>query len=125
MDPEIEDCYNSVIDVTAVLTESKNTSDYWRRLKQRLSEESNKVWQIVTGWKMPVKDGKMRADLANTKELLHFIQSVPSPNAEPFKQWLAQMGKERFEESRNVAKYGKNCRKCKYALVILAICQIP
>ena len=43
MDPEIEDCYNSVIDVTAVLTESKNTSDYWRRLKQRLSEESNKV----------------------------------------------------------------------------------
>ncbi|MBR3140904.1 MAG: hypothetical protein IKF11_08590 [Methanobrevibacter sp.] len=47
---------------------------------------------------MPVKDGKMRADLANTKELLHFIQSVPSPNAEPFKQWLAQMGKERFEE---------------------------
>ena len=98
-DPEIEDYYYSVIDVIAVLTESKNPSAYWRKLKQRLSEESNESVTNCHRLKMPAKDGKMReTDVANTKELLRLIQSVPSPNAEPFKQWLAQMGKERLEE---------------------------
>ena len=98
-DPEIEDYYYSVIDVIAVLTESKNPSAYWRKLKQRLSEESNESVTNCHRLKMPAKDGKMRlTDVANTKELLRLIQSVPSPKAEPFKQWLAQMGKERLEE---------------------------
>jgi len=98
-DPEIEDYYYSIIDVIAVLTESKNPSAYWRKLKQRLSEESNESVTNCHRLKMPAKDGKMReTDVANTKELLRLIQSVPSPNAEPFKQWLAQMGKERLEE---------------------------
>ncbi len=98
-DPEIEDYYYSIIDVIAVLTESKNPSAYWRKLKQRLSEESNESVTNCHRLKMPAKDGKMReTDVANTKELLRLIQSVPSPKAEPFKQWLAQMGKERLEE---------------------------
>ena len=98
-DPEIEDYYYPIIDVIAVLTESKNPSAYWRKLKQRLSEESNESVTNCHRLKMPAKDGKMReTDVANTKELLRLIQSVPSPKAEPFKQWLAQMGKERLEE---------------------------
>ena len=98
-DPEIEDYYYSVIDVIAVLTESKNPNAYWRKLKQRLSEESNESVTNCHRLKMPAKDGKMRlTDVATTKQLLRLIQSVPSPKAEPFKQWLAQMGKERLEE---------------------------
>ena len=98
-DPEIDDYYYSVIDVIAVLTESKNPSAYWRKLKQRLSEESNESVTNCHRLKMPAKDGKMRlTDVATTKQLLRLIQSVPSPKAEPFKQWLAQMGKERLEE---------------------------
>ena len=98
-DPEIEDYYYSVIDVIAVLTESKNPNAYWRKLKQRLSEESNESVTNCHRLKMPAKDGKMRLiDVATTKQLLRLIQSVPSPKAEPFKQWLAQMGKERLEE---------------------------
>ena len=89
-DPEIEDYYYSVIDVIAVLTESKNPSAYWRKLKQRLSEESNGSVTNCHWLKMPAQDGKMRGtDVANSKELLRRIQSVPSPKAEPFKQWMA------------------------------------
>ena len=98
-DPEIEDYYYSIIDVIAVLTESKNPRNYWKVLKKRLKDESNEVVTNCNRLKMPAKDGKMRlTDVANTKELLRLIQSVPSPKAEPFKQWLAQMGKERLEE---------------------------
>ena len=98
-DPEIEDYYYSVIDVIAVLTESKNPRNYWKVLKKRLKDEGNEVVTNCNRLKMPAKDGKMRlTDVANTKELLRLIQSVPSPKAEPFKQWLAQMGKERLEE---------------------------
>ena len=98
-DFEIEDYYYSIIDVIAVLTESKNPSAYWRKLKQRLSEESNESVTNCHRLKMTAKDGKMRlTDVANTKELLRLIQSVPSPKAEPFKQWLAKIGKERLEE---------------------------
>ena len=98
-DPEIEDYYYSIIDVIAVLTGSKNPSAYWRKLKQRLSEESDESVTNCHRLKMPAKDGKRRlTDVATTKELLCLIQSVPSPKAEPFKLWLAQMGKERLEE---------------------------
>lgn len=98
-DPEIEDYYYSVIDVIAVLTESKNPRNYWKVLKKRLKDEGNELVTNCNRLKMPAKDGKMRlTDVATTKQLLRIIQSVPSPKAEPFKQWLAQMGKERLEE---------------------------
>ena len=98
-DPEIEDYYYSVIDVIAVLTESKNPNRYWSDLKRKLSEESGQPYENIVRLKLKVTDGKMReTDAANTKQLLRIVQSVPSPKAEPFKQWLAQMGKERLEE---------------------------
>ena len=98
-DSEIEDYYFSVIDVVGILSESKNPSAYWRKLKQRLSKESNETVTKCHKLKMPAKDGKMRlTDVANTKEILRIIQSMPSPNAEPFKQWLAQIGQERLDE---------------------------
>ncbi len=98
-DPEIEDYYYSVIDVIAVLTESKNPNRYWSDLKRKLSEESGQPYENIVRLKLKASDGKMReTDAANTKQLLRLIQSVPSPKAEPFKQWLAQMGKERLEE---------------------------
>lgn len=98
-DSEIEDYYFSIIDVIAVLTESKNPRNYWKVLKKRLKDEGNELVTNCNQLKMPAKDGKMRlTDVANTKELLRIIQSVPSPNAEPFKLWLAQVGKERLDE---------------------------
>ena len=99
-DPEIEDYYYSVIDVIAVLTESKNTNNYRKVLKKRLKDEGVELVTICNQLKLPSpKDGKMyKTDVATTKQLLRLIQSVPSPKAEPFKQWLAQMGKERLEE---------------------------
>ena len=97
--PEIEDYYYSIIDVIAVLTESKKPRDYWYRLKKREKENGVELSTNCRRLKMPAKDGKMReTDVATTKQLLRIIQSVPSPKAEPFKQWLAQMGKERLEE---------------------------
>ncbi len=99
-DSEIEDYYYSVIDVIAVLTESKNPRKYWSVLKSRLNSEGVELATICSQLKLPShKDGKMyKTDVATTKELLRLIQSVPSPKAEPFKQWLAQLGKERLEE---------------------------
>jgi prophage antirepressor-like protein len=94
-----EDWYFSVIDVVGVLSESKSPSDYWRKLKQRLKEESNETVTNCHRLKLQAKDGKMRlTDVANTKQLLRIIQSVPSPKAEPFKLWLAEVGKERLDE---------------------------
>ena len=98
-DPEIEDYYYSVIDVIAVLTESKNPNRYWSDLKRKLSDESGQPYENIVRLKLKATDGKMReTDAANIKQLLRIVQSVPSPKAEPFKQWLAQMGKERLEE---------------------------
>ncbi len=87
--------YFSVIDVIELLTESKNPAEYWRKLKQRLKEGNQNVTNCHM-LKLPAKDGKMRlTDVATTKQLLRIIQSVPSPNAEPFKLWLAEVGKEK------------------------------
>lgn len=98
-DSEIEDYYFSVIDVIAVLTESKNPNRYWSDLKIKLKDESSEPYEDIVKLKMPASDGKMRlTDVANFKQLLRIIQSVPSPKAEPFKQWLAQLGKERLDE---------------------------
>ncbi|MBE6488053.1 MAG: hypothetical protein E7Z86_05015 [Methanosphaera stadtmanae] len=98
-DSEKEEYYYSVIDVIAVLTESKRPRKYWSDLKNRLKSEGSEVSENIGRLKMPANDGKMRlTDVATTKQLLRLIQSVPSPKAEPFKQWLAQVGNERIEE---------------------------
>lgn len=96
---EEDEYFYSVIDVIAVLTESKNPRDYWYRLKKRESENGIELSTICRQLKMPASDGKLRlTDTTTVKGLLRIIQSVPSPNAEPFKQWLAQIGQERLEE---------------------------
>ena len=98
-DEELEEYYFSVIDVIAILTESKNPSQYWRTLKCRINSENGQGVTICNRLKMPARDGKLReTDVATRKQLLRIIQSVPSPNAEPLKQWLAQVGSERLDE---------------------------
>ena len=98
-DEELEEYYFSVIDVIAILTESKNPSQYWRTLKSRINSENGQGVTICNRLKMPARDGKLReTDVATRKQLLRIIQSVPSPNAEPLKQWLAQVGSERLDE---------------------------
>lgn len=98
-DSKIEDYYFSIIDVIAVLTESKNPNRYWSDLKIKLNDESGEPYENIVRLKMLAADGKLRlTDVATTKQLLRIIQSVPSPKAEPFKQWLAQLGKERLDE---------------------------
>ena len=98
-DEEIEDWYFSVIDVVGVLSESKNPRKYWSVLKTRLNDEGVEMATICSQLKMPANDGKMRkTDVATAKQLFRIIQSIPSPNAEPFKQWLAQVGSERLDE---------------------------
>jgi len=100
-DADKELWYFSVIDVIAALTDSNNPEVYWRVLKKRLIDEgSNETVTKCNGLKMVAKDGKMRiTDTADTETLLRLIQSIPSPNAEPFKLWLARVGYERLEET--------------------------
>ena len=98
-DDEIEEYYFSVVDVVGILSESKNPRKYWSVLKTRLNKEGVEVATICSQLKMPSADGKMRkTDVATAKQLFRIIQSIPSPNAEPFKQWLAQVGSERLDE---------------------------
>lgn len=95
-----EEWYFSVVDVIAVLTDSKDSTAYWRKLKQRLRAEGNETVTNCHALKMTAADGKKRlTDVANTEQLLRIIQSVPSPKAEPFKLWLARVGAERIEET--------------------------
>lgn len=99
---EEEQWYFSVVDVVGALTDSVDKSAYWRKLKQRLKNEGSETVTICHRLKMQAEDGKMRlTDAANTKGILRIIQSIPSPKAEPFKQWLAQVGAERIEEIEN------------------------
>ena len=101
-DSEIEDYYFSVIDVIAVLTESKNPNRYWSDLKIKLKDESGEPYEDIVKLKMPASDGKMRlTDVANSKQLLRIIQSVPSPKAEPFKLWMAQVAAERLDQMQD------------------------
>ncbi|WP_076606989.1 BRO-N domain-containing protein [Serpentinimonas barnesii] len=89
----------SVVDVCQVLTESVDAGAYWRKLKQRLGAEASEVVTFCHGLKLSAPDGKQRiTDCANTEGLLRIIQSIPSPKAEPFKRWLAQVGYERVKE---------------------------
>jgi DNA-damage-inducible protein D len=89
----------SVIDVCAILTNSIDAGAYWRKLKQRLTEEGSEVVTFCHGLKLTAPDGKKYAtDCANTEGILRIIQSIPSPKAEPFKRWLAHVGYERIQE---------------------------
>lgn len=98
-DEEQEKWYFSIVDVVAVLTESVNPQAYWRKLKQRLRAEGNETVTNCHGLKMIAPDGKMRlTDVADTEELFRLIQSIPSPKAEPFKIWLARVGRDRIDE---------------------------
>ena len=96
---EYEKWYFSIVDIISVLTESPNPQVYWRVLKKRLIAEGNETVTNCNGLKMQAVDGKMRlTDVADTEELFRIIQSIPSPKAEPFKQWLAKVGSERIDE---------------------------
>ena len=101
-DEEKEEWYFSIVDVVAVLTDSPNPQTYWRVLKKRLKDEGNETVTSCNALKMTAADGKRRlTDVADTEQLLRIIQSIPSPKAEPFKLWLAQVGRERIEETIN------------------------
>jgi prophage antirepressor-like protein len=96
------DWWFSVIDVVGVLSDSDNPRDYWYRIKQREKISGFELSTICRQFKLEAPDGKMRVtDCANAKGLLRLIQSIPSPKAEPFKQWLAQVGYERIQEIEN------------------------
>ncbi len=95
-----EEWYFSIADVVQVLTESVDGRKYWNKLKQRLNEEGSQLVTNCHQLKMTAADGKKRlTDVANTEQLLRIIQSIPSKKAEPFKMWLAQVGRERIEET--------------------------
>jgi prophage antirepressor-like protein len=95
----------SVVDVCGALTDSPDPGAYWRKLKQRLNKEGSEVVTFCHGLKLEAADGKQyTTDCANTKAMFRIIQSIPSPKAEPFKQWLAQVGYDR--------KRGRSCRTC-------------
>ena len=99
-DEEKEEWYFSIVDVVGVLTDIVDPTAYWRKLKQRLKAEGNETVTNCHGLKMTAHDGKKRlTDVADTEQLLRIIQSIPSPKAEPFKLWLAQVGRERIEET--------------------------
>ena len=99
-DDEKEEWYFSVVDVVGVLTDSEEPAAYWRKLKQRLKEEGSQTVTNCHGLKMKAKDGKMRTtNVADMQGIFRIIQSIPSPKAEPFKMWLAEVGKERIDET--------------------------
>ncbi|MCX4291249.1 MAG: Bro-N domain-containing protein [Odoribacter sp.] len=101
-DSDKEEWYFSIVDVIAILTESKNPTTYWRVLKKRLMDEGNETVTNCNALKMPAPDGKMRyTDVADTEQLFRLIQSIPSPKAEPFKLWMAQVAKERLDQMQD------------------------
>jgi len=101
-DGEKEKWYFSVIDAITILTESPNPQIYWRVLKKRIKNEGNETVTNCNGLKMLAPDGKMRlTDIADTQQLFRLIQSIPSPKAEPFKLWLAQVATERLDEMQD------------------------
>ena len=98
-DSEKEEYYFSVVDIISALTDSNVPKRYWSDLKRKLTEEGSQLYENIVQLKMKANDGKMReTDTLDTKGILRLIESIPSPKAEPFKLWLAQMGKERIDE---------------------------
>ncbi|MGN1358320.1 MAG: BRO family protein, partial [Bacilli bacterium] len=98
-DSEKEDYYFSVVDVISALTESNIPKRYWTDLKKKLIEEGSQLYENIVRLKMKATDGKFReTDTLDTEGIFRLIESVPSPKAEPFKMWLASLGKERIDE---------------------------
>lgn len=101
-DDEAEKWYFSIVDVVGVLTDSKDPLAYWRKLKQRLKAEGNESVTNCHAFKLKAADGKMRmTDVADTEQLFRIIQSVPSPKAEPFKQWMAHVASQRIDQMQD------------------------
>lgn len=101
-DSETEEWYFSVIDVVGVLTDSKDPAIYWKVLKNRLRKEGNETVTNCNRLKLPAADGKMRlTDVATTEQMFRLIQSIPSPKAEPFKQWMAQVAATRLDQMQD------------------------
>lgn len=101
-DDEEEKWYFSVVDVVGVLSESPNPNNYWKVLKNRLKKEGNESVTSCNQLKMQSSDGKFyKTDVADTEQLFRLIQSIPSPKAEPFKQWMAQVASERLDEMQD------------------------
>lgn len=101
-DSDKEEWYFSIIDVIAVLTESDNPRRYWSDLKRKLTKEGSQLYAEIVQLKLPAEDGKMRVtDVADTEQLFRLIQSIPSPKAEPFKLWMAQVAKERLDQMQD------------------------
>ena len=104
-DDNEEKWYFSIVDVVAVLTDSENPQTYWRVLKNRLKKEGNETVTNCNAFKLRAADGKMRlTDIADTEQLFRLIQSIPSPKAEPFKQWMAQVASQRMEQMQDPEK---------------------
>lgn len=101
-DDETEEWYFSVVDVVGVLTDSPNPNNYWKVLKNRLRKEGNETVTNCNQLKLRASDGKMRlTDVATTEQMFRLIQSIPSPKAEPFKLWMAQVARERLEQMQD------------------------
>lgn len=101
-DSDEEKWYFSIVDVCGVLTDSKDAKAYWRKLKQRLKEEGNETVTNCHGLKLRASDGKQRmTDVADTEQLFRIIQSIPSPKAEPFKLWMAQVASTRIDQMQD------------------------
>ena len=101
-DDQDEKWYFSIVDVCGVLTESENPQTYWRVLKNRLKKEGNETVTNCNALKMRAADGKMRlTDVADTEQLFRLIQSIPSPKAEPFKQWMAEVAAQRIDQMQD------------------------
>jgi hypothetical protein len=116
-EPKEEQWYFSIIDVVSVLTDTINPRDYWFKMKARVKlEDGIELSTICRQFKLQATDGKLReTDCANTQQLLRIIQSIPSPKAEPFKQWLAKTGYERMQEisdpSQSIDRARENWQK--------------
>jgi len=101
-DEETEEWYFSIVDVVNVLTDSPNPRKYWSVLKNRLKKEGNELTTVCSQLKMPSADGKnYLTDVASTNQLFRLIQTIPSPKAEPFKLWIAQVAKERLDQMQD------------------------
>ena len=101
-DESAEEWYFSVVDVIGILTDSVSPTAYWRKLKQRLKQEGNETVTNCHGLKLKAADGKMRmTDVVDTQQLFRLIQSIPSPKAEPFKMWIANVAKQRLDQMQD------------------------
>ena len=109
-----EKWYFSIVDAVAILTDSSNPQTYWRVLKKRLKEEGNETVTNCNALKLKAADGKMHlTDVADTEQLFRLIQSIPSPKAEPFKQWMAEVAGTLLSPSSGVALLPKNTSSIK------------